>query len=54
MPDWAALARVLRAGERRTRGVQDASTYHLGTVLRVMAEECDKLAREDSQGKEAS
>lgn len=51
MTDWAGVARVLRAGERRTWGVADATTYHLGIVLRVMAGECDKLAQEE-QGRE--
>lgn len=47
----AELARVLRAGERRTRGVQDASTCHLGAVLRVMAQECEViLAEEHGEG----
>lgn len=51
MTDWAGLARVLRAGARRTWGIQEPGTYHLGNVLEAMAGECDKLA-EENQGRE--
>lgn len=40
--DWAALARVLRAGADRTRGIQEPGTVHLGSVLRAMAGQCDE------------
>ncbi len=44
--DWRLLARVLRAGEKRTWGVHEPGTYHLGVVLRVMAEEAEAIAVE--------
>jgi hypothetical protein len=42
------LAMILRAGERRTWGIHDATTTHLGSVLRAMAAECDRLDKEGS------
>lgn len=50
--DWRLLARVLRAGEKRTWGIHEAATHHLGTVLRVMAEEADAVAGEAGQQQE--
>lgn len=42
--DWRDLAKVLTSGEMKTWGVQDASTHHLGIVLRAMAQRCTEIA----------
>lgn len=44
--DWRDLAKVLTEGERRTWSVQDATTHHLGSVLRAMAQRCTEIADE--------
>lgn len=45
----AELRRVLSAGERNTWGVHDATTNHIGTILRGMVKECDDIIAEQEQ-----
>jgi hypothetical protein len=39
----AELRSILLAGERKTWGVQDATTCHIGAILRGMVKECDDI-----------
>jgi hypothetical protein len=47
--DWRLLARVLRLGGRRTWGINEPGTRHLGSILEAMAGEAEAIAMEEEE-----